>query len=196
MNSDSADVQREKYVAANGLNIHYAEYGIGAPLILLHGGTANMQSWDGHIPTFSQHFRVIAVDSRAHGKTNNPTGELSYRLMADDLAAFIQALNLTKPLLFGYSDGGQIALEFGMRYPSLASALVLGGTVYKFTDRYYETLRGMGFEQPGQVNVDNMHKSDPGWVDYLETAHPRADDPDYWKTLIKQISVMWLTPLG
>ncbi len=60
---------------------------------------------------------MIVPDSRGHGRTNNPAGTMSYRLFADDMAALVQALGLHKPLIFAYSDGGQVALELGMRYP-------------------------------------------------------------------------------
>lgn len=188
------ETRNEKYISANGLNIRYEEYGTGHPLLLLHGGTANLESWQAQIPLFAQHFRVITPDTRGHGKTENPTGTLSYRVLADDMAAFIEALNLQKPLVFGYSDGGQIALEMGVCYPNLAGALVLGGTVYKFGEAYFNFLKGMGFEKPGAVDVPMMEQSDPGWVEYLKTAHPRPNNPDYWQALLKQISTLWWTP--
>jgi pimeloyl-ACP methyl ester carboxylesterase len=183
-------------VAANGLDIYYEEYGRGEPLILLHGGTETSQSWRPHIPFFASHFRVIAPDSRGHGRTNNPAGELSYRLMADDVAAFIQALDLKKPLVFGYSDGGQIALEIGMRYSNLTRALIVGAAWYKFSEVYLDSLKAMGFEGPGAVDIEQMQEDDSGgWVEALKTDHSRANDPEYWLTLLKQISTMWWTPL-
>jgi pimeloyl-ACP methyl ester carboxylesterase len=189
--ADTADSQRGRYVQANGLNIYYEEYGQGDPLILLHGGTATLQSWHEHIPVFAEHFQVIALDSRGHGKTDNPAGKLSYSCMADDVAAFIEALDLTKPLVFGYSDGGQIALELGMRYPDLTSALVLGGTCYRFPEQYFEALRGFGIDRSGQTTVERMQTEAPDWVEALKAEHERPADPDYWKTLMTQISELW-----
>src|SRR5918998_344841 len=104
------------YIEANGLRVYYEVYGEGEPLLLIHGGTATSRSWASHLPAFTEHFQVFAPDSRGHGRTDNPTGELSYRVMADDVAA----LGLQRPLVLGYSDGGRIALELGMRYPGLA----------------------------------------------------------------------------
>lgn len=184
----------ERYIEANGINIHYAEYGSGYPLLLLHGGTANLDSWEAQIPAFAEHFRVIAPDTRGHGKTENPSETLSYRVLADDVAAFIQALNLQKPLVFGYSDGGQIALELGVHYPELSGALVLGGTVYQFTPDYFDVLKGMGLAQAGVVDFEAMEHSDPGWIAYLKSAHPRADNAGYWRELMTQISTLWWTP--
>jgi pimeloyl-ACP methyl ester carboxylesterase len=68
-------------------------------------------------------------------------------MMADDVAAFIQALDLKKPLIFGYSDGGQIALEVGMRYANMTKALVVGAAWYKFSEAYISSLKAMGSHQ-------------------------------------------------
>jgi pimeloyl-ACP methyl ester carboxylesterase len=188
--------QQGHYVPANGLEIYYEEYGSGEPLILLHGGTVTSQMWQPHIPFFAQHFRVIAPDSRGHGRTPNPIGELSYRLMADDVAAFIQVMDLKKPLIFGYSDGGQIALEIGMRYANLTNALVVGAAFYKFSEAYTNSLKAMGFEGPDTVDFELLQKdASEDWINLLKTEHICSDDPAYWQTLLKQISTMWWTPL-
>ena len=131
------------YVSANGLRIYYEDHGQGEPLILVHGGTVSSQLWQAQIPTFAQHFRVLAPDSRGHGRTVNPSDTLSYRVLADDLAAFVHALGLPKPLVYGYSDGGQIALELGMRYPDLARVLVVGAAWFKFTAAYQAWVEGL-----------------------------------------------------
>jgi pimeloyl-ACP methyl ester carboxylesterase len=185
------------YVAANGLNMYYQESGSGTPLVLLHGGTVSSNMWEPFLPSFTPHFRVITPDSRGHGKTNNPKDEqLSYHLMADDIFAFINALHLTKPLIFGYSDGGQIALEIGLRYPDLAGAIVLGATTYKLSRTSMNTFKALGFEKPGTVNIERIQRENPELVTLLQTEHVQSDDPDYWKTLLKQYSVLWWTPLN
>jgi pimeloyl-ACP methyl ester carboxylesterase len=179
------------FVGANGLQIYYEVFGAGQPLILLHGGTATVTSWYGQIPSFAQHFRTIAIDSRGHGKTDNPAGELRYATMADDVAAFIRAMGLHAPLVLGFSDGAQIALELGLRHPGLARALVLGGAYYRFSEQYQEGLRGFGIEGPMQIR-----EIPEDWADYLRREHAREGDPQYWKSLMRQISVLWWTPLN
>lgn len=193
---DSSLSEQGQYVQANGLNVYYEEHGNGQPLILLHGGTDTSQMWQPFLSTFVPHFRVIAPDSRAHGRTNNPQGELSYHLMADDVVAFIQALNLTQPLVFGYSDGGQIALEIGMRYPHLTAALVVGAAWYEFSETYVNFLKTFGFDGPGLVDFEKLERVAPEWVSFLKTGHARTDDFEYWQTLLKQISGLWWTPLN
>src|ERR671912_94978 len=128
------------HIEANGLRIYYEVHGEGEPLLLIHGGTPTPHFLGYHLPAFTEHFQVFTPDSRGHGRTDNPTGELGYRVMADDVAALIVALGLQRPLVLGYSDGGQIALELGMRYPGLARALVLRCTQFRFSEVYLEAV--------------------------------------------------------
>lgn len=184
-----------RYIHAHGLAIYYEEFGDGRPLILLHGGTSSSSTWQPCLPMFSPHFRVITPDSRAHGRTNNPLGKLSYAMMADDVAAFIQMLRLEQPLVYGYSDGGQIALELGMRYPALCQALVIGAAWYKFSLTYVNSLKSAGFGSAGQVDFERIQRASPDWVEEMRRDHPHPDEPEYWKRLLTQISEMWWTPL-
>lgn len=195
MATEENSMQPGHYVQANGLEIYYEEVGAGAPL-LLHGGTLTSSSWRAHGLAFAQHYRVIMPDSRGHGRTKNPTGALSYRLMADDMVAFVQALGLDKPLICGFSDGGQIALEVGMRYPALAKALVVIGASYKISEQARNTVRGWGIAGPGVVDLEQVQKTLPGAVKQWQTEHAPLGGPDAWQTLLCQISTLWWTPLA
>ena len=184
-----------KFVQANGINIHYEEFGSGVPLIALHGGTGTIEEWGALAPSFESRFHIYALDSRAHGKTENPSGKLSYRTMANDVAAFIKALNIPHPLVCGYSDGGQIALELAMRYPGLTRALVVGAAWYKFSEAYVNALKGWKIERPGEFDFDWIQENFPHFVEEWKTHH-HPEIPDYWKSLLLQISELWLTPLN
>jgi pimeloyl-ACP methyl ester carboxylesterase len=148
------------------------------------------------IAVFSKRFRVIAPDSRGHGKTDNPSGELSYRLMADDMAAFMDALGFEQASVCGWSDGGQIALELGMHYPGRVSCMVVGAAWYRFSQNYQDLLGIMGFESPGSVNIERIKQSMPQWVGLWRSWHSSTQGPDYWEILATQISTMWWTPLN
>ena len=184
------------YIEANGLEVYYEHSGEGEPLVLVHGGTATSQSWATHLPAFTEHFEVFTPDSRGHGRTDNPTGELGYRMMADDLASLIDALGLQRPLVLGYSDGGQIALELGLRYPGLARALVLGGTQFRFSEAYLEAVRSLlGIAEGEELDPEKLEREQPDWVAYLREAHGHVYGPEYWKAYVKQIAALWLRPL-
>jgi pimeloyl-ACP methyl ester carboxylesterase len=185
-----------KYIDANGLGVYYEVFGEGEPLLLIHGGTATSRSWASHLPAFTEHFRVFTPDSRGHGRTDNPTGELDYRVMADDVAAVVSELGLQRPLVLGYSDGGQIALELGIRYPGLARALVLGGTQFRFSQAYLEAVRTLlGIAEGEEVDPETLEREQPDWVAYLHEAHGHVYGSGYWKTFVRQIASLWLTPL-
>lgn len=183
-----------RYIQANDLTIYYQEYGSGPPLILLHGGTVTSQMWQPSVPSFAAHFRVLTPDTRGHGRTNNPLGTLSYRALADDVVAFAAALGLTQPLVFGFSDGGQIALELATRYPDFACALVVGGAFYRVTDAYFRILQEFGMNSATDVDLEVAERNYPTLVARWQTEHLRADDATYWQTLIKQVAEMWFAP--
>jgi pimeloyl-ACP methyl ester carboxylesterase len=193
--AESSSGDHGRYVQINDINMYYEEYGSGDPLILLHGGTVSSSMWKPFIPFFAQHFRVITPDSRGHGRTNNPKGELNYRLMADDVIDLAKALAITKPFICGYSDGGQVALEIGMHYPKMTQSLVVIAAWYRFSESYLKHIKSLGFEESGMVNLDQAIKADPDLVALWKVEHSHGNDPDYWQDLLKQISTMWWTPL-
>lgn len=183
------------YVRANGLNIYYEQHGSGKPLLLLHGGTGTCRWFDGHVALLAEHFQVFALDSRGHGKTDNPTGSLSYQAMGDDVAAFIHELNLEQPLLVGFSDGAQIALEIGIRYPKTARALILSGVYSRLTESAMRSMYAFGVEGPKKVNYERMERDLPGLVQFWQAEHI-GQGHGSWRMLLDQISEMWYAPLG
>src|SRR5262245_61549686 len=97
-----------KVIQVNGIKLYYEVHGHGTPLLLLHAGSLTSDSWQPYLPAFAQHYRVFTPDSRGHGRSDSPPDTLSYRLLADDVAGLVHALDLHKPLIVGFSDGGQV----------------------------------------------------------------------------------------
>lgn len=182
-----------KFIHANGIDIYYEDHGTGKPVVLLHGGLASSTMMKVFVPALSKHFRILTPDLRGHGKTNNPGSQFSYRLLAHDLAEFISHLELDQPFVCGWSDGGQIALELGMQYPTLAKGLLVGAAWFKFSESYQNFLRFLGIEAAGQVNYEQTEKAVPQLVAALRSRHEPG--PEYWKELLQQISTMWWTSL-
>ena len=136
---------------------------------------------------------MITPDSRGHGRTANPTGAMTYRLMADDVAALIEALALTKPLICGYSDGGQVALEIGMRYPDLPRALVIGGAYSELTEASRTWVGSiLGAAELPDVDTEQFERDNPEWAASLQRDHGQ----EQWKTLLKQIKPLWNATLN
>jgi pimeloyl-ACP methyl ester carboxylesterase len=180
-------------VQANGVNMHYCVHGQGEPLVLLHAGTLDADSWRPYLEAFAARYQVFTPDSRGHGRSDNPAGEMSYRLLADDMAAFMQALDLRRPLIAGYSDGGQIALEIGMHYPELPQCLIVGGATFKISDMGLAWVRDvLGDEGSPGVDTERFARSHPEWAATLQQIY----GPERWKPLLAQIKRMWTTPLN
>ncbi|HHU04904.1 MAG TPA: alpha/beta hydrolase [Clostridiales bacterium] len=107
--------------------ISFFEAGEGEALILLHGNGEDYSCFDKQLPDFSRHYRCIAIDSRGHGKSTHGSERLSLRLMAGDVLNVMDALELKKAHILGFSDGGNIALYIALTAPGRVSTLILSG---------------------------------------------------------------------
>jgi pimeloyl-ACP methyl ester carboxylesterase len=189
--------ERETTIDVNGLSIHYAEHGSGPPLLLLHGGLSTGASWAPTIPFLAEHYRVIVPDSRGHGRTSNPGDSLNYREMAGDMLALGRALELSRPAIVGWSDGGQIALEIGIIEPSFASALVACGVLYTFSEHYLSEARGyLCADEFDEAQPDAFAERFPNDAEHMRRQHATAADPEHWQVVMRQVARLWLTPFG
>src|SRR6187402_1756757 len=83
-----------KFYPVRGIDIYCETYGAGRPLLMIHGNGGSMEAFSGNIPYFSRRYRVIAMDSRAHGRSTDRGDSLSFEMMADDCAALLDALKI------------------------------------------------------------------------------------------------------
>ena len=109
---------RSGYMPVNGIRMWYAEFGVGKPVLLLHGGLANANYWGHLVPFLVAHHRmVIVVDSRGHGRSTRSMQPFGYDLMASDVLRLLDRLRLQKIDLVGWSDGGIVGLDLAMHDP-------------------------------------------------------------------------------
>lgn len=106
----------------------YQEKGEGDCMILLHGNGEDHTYFEGQIEDFSKHFHVYALDTRGHGKTLRGEAPFTIRQFAKDLKSFMDEHQIEKANLLGFSDGGNIALVFALKYPYMVDRLILNGT--------------------------------------------------------------------
>ncbi|MGH7760003.1 MAG: alpha/beta fold hydrolase [Candidatus Dormibacteraceae bacterium] len=160
------------HAEVNGINLYYETHGSGRPLVLLHGGLGSGEMFGPVLPMLSERHQVVAVDLQGHGRTADIDRPLDVRLMAGDIAALVDHLELDKPDLVGYSLGGGVALQTAAKFPGKIRRLVLVSANVR-TDAIYAEMRA----QQGQVNaaaVDFM-KETPMYQLYQRVA-PRPQD--------------------
>jgi pimeloyl-ACP methyl ester carboxylesterase len=111
------------YARLNGIKIWYAEFGNGAPVILLHGGLANSNYWGDLVPLLASRYRVIVMDSRGHGRSSRNAQPFGYDLMASDVLGLMDSLHLRKAAIIGWSDGAILGLDIGLHHPERLTKL-------------------------------------------------------------------------
>ena len=116
-----------KYYDVRGIKIYAEVYGKGKPLLLIHGNGGSISAFRQTIPYFSKKYKVIAVDSRAQGKTVDTKDSLSFEMMADDFAALLDKMHIDSAYVIGWSDGGINALLLAMRHPDKVIKLASTG---------------------------------------------------------------------
>ena len=117
-------------INVNGIDLYYELTGSGQPVVLLHGNGETHEIFDRLTPRLAEAgHAVYAVDSRGHGRSGKSDKEkpLSYYDMTEDVAEFIQKLELVEPILYGFSDGGIVGLLLAGKYPGLLSKLIVSG---------------------------------------------------------------------
>jgi pimeloyl-ACP methyl ester carboxylesterase len=177
----------------NDIEMYYAVYGQGEPVLLIHGGLGNADVWGFQVPELAKTHQVIVADSRGHGRSTRAGGDMHYRVMTDDYIALLDHLKLTQVAVVGWSDGGIIGLDMAMRYPDrvtmlfahaanarpgVAPARALGRAAWTryaaWAKRDYEALsptRCTGEGTPKQsyaglmTALQSMWRSEPNWSD-------------------------------
>lgn len=108
-------------------SLNFTEKGYGAPLILLHGNGESSGYFVNQIDRFANEYRVIAVDTRGHGASPRGNKPFTLETFADDLKNLLDSLNIEKANILGFSDGGNIAVIFALKYHERVASLVLNG---------------------------------------------------------------------
>lgn len=107
--------------------LYYQEKGNKEPFILLHGNGEDGSYFKNQIDYFSNRYRVIALDTRGHGKSPRGTEPFTIEQFSCDLYDFMTGLDISSAVILGFSDGANIAMKFAMKYPDKVKALILNG---------------------------------------------------------------------
>ena len=105
----------------DGARIWFSQWGTeaqGVPVLLLHGGEGNSNYFGNLISILVQHgYRVIAIDSRGHGRSTRTDAPITYHLMAEDVVQVLDRLSIPRVSLVGWSDGGCIGFDLAINHP-------------------------------------------------------------------------------
>jgi pimeloyl-ACP methyl ester carboxylesterase len=119
-------------VRVNDADLYVETHGSGTPLLLLHGFTGSSQDWihaGRHL--LAEHFRLIAVDARGHGRSTNPARTLTHRQCADDILALLDHLGIERCRAIGMSFGGNVLLHVAtQQLDRLEAMIVVSATPY------------------------------------------------------------------
>ena len=105
----------------------YLEQGSGEPVVFLHGNGEDSGYFVHQMDAFAEHYHIYAVDTRGHGRTPRGSAPFTISQFADDLKEFMDAHKIERAHILGFSDGGNIALMFAIRYPERVNKLILNG---------------------------------------------------------------------
>lgn len=145
----------------NGVSLFYAAEGAGKPVILLHGnGGSHNDLETTHRELAQAGYMVYALDSRGQG-ANKPLPEYHYKDMAADVYEFIKLKGLEKPAVFGFSDGGIIALQLEVMYPGTLGAIVTGGANIFVKDALIPSFAEGFLAQPSTEPLVIMLQTEP-----------------------------------
>jgi pimeloyl-ACP methyl ester carboxylesterase len=164
----------------NGIEMYYATYGAGDPVLLIHGGLGNADIWANQVIDLMQDHLVIVADSRGHGRSTRTEEPYGYDLMASDYLALLDYLKVDKVDLVGWSDGGIIGLDIAMSHPERLDHL---------------------FAHAANITTDGVDPTvgdDPVFMGIYATWMGEeyaklSPTPDQFDAFVAQISNMWAT---
>jgi pimeloyl-ACP methyl ester carboxylesterase len=166
------------YASVNGIKIWYAEFGNGAPVILLHGGLANSNYWGELVPALQAHYRVIVMDSRGHGHSTRNADPFGYDLMASDVIGLMDHLKIKKAAIVGWSDGAILGLDIAIHHPERLTKL------FAFA---------ANSDPSGVKDVEHA----PVFAAYIARARKEYEalspTPHEYDSFVAQIEKMWMT---
>lgn len=173
------------HIQVNDLTIYYEISGDGSPLVLLPGLLGTIESnWRRFIPALAEYYHIVAVDLRGHGRTDNPappgksgTGELHIGQLADDLGGLLDALDLERVSILGYSLGGAVGLLAGLKRPGRIRALVMHATKFFWNEASISAMAA-------DLNPDTIMEKNPRYARLLQKEHAAVYGHEYWQALL------------
>ena len=174
----TADVQGT--AAVNGTDIYYEVHGTSGPwIIFLHGGLGTALAWGNQVPAFDAHNRVVLIELRGHGRSGWDGGPITYEAMATDVIGVMDALDIPKADIVGWSDGAIVGLILGITYADRVDKIVADGANADPDGVDVRVLDQPPYSLPSDRDARNYAALSP--------------TPDRWQAFSDAINTMWET---
>lgn len=162
----------------NDLELYYETLGDGPPLVLIHGSLMTVSLMNDYPDLLAANRRVIAVELQGHGHTPDIGRPLRYELLADDIAALLDHLDLAQADLVGYSLGAGVAFQVAIRHPGRVRRLVCMSVTYRSAGLHPE--------------MSAMENDDDALEQLSDSTYHRAYDavapgPGHWPELVRKV---------
>ena len=199
--SDSAPVGNR--VEVNGMQMYYEVSGQGEPLVVLHGAYMNIPSMGAIIPKLAETHTVYALEFQGHGRTTDIDRPITYPGLADDVAAFMDAVELPKADVFGYSMGAAAGLQLAIRHPEKVDRLVAASVAYDaggwqpaFRDFIPMMTVEMFTDMPFAEDYKTLAADPDGFPALVEKLIALEKEPMAWEAEVKALKVPVLIITG
>ncbi len=153
------------YADVNGIKMYYEIHGEGKPLVLIHGGGSTIETTFGRIlPEFAKKYKVFAVELQNHGHSSSRNEAETFEQDADDVAALLKQLNISKAFIFGFSNGGSTTLQIAIRHPDIADKIIVASGAYLrdgFIPGFFDMMQNASLENMPQPLKDAFLKVNP-----------------------------------
>ena len=168
----------------NGINLYYEDHGEGYPLVWSHEFAGDYRSWETQVRFFTRRYRVITYCARGYPPSDVPTDldDYSQEHAVEDLRGLLAHLDIERAHIGGLSMGGNVALNFGLSYPQMASSLIVAGTgtgseepeafrrrLNELAERMEaEGMAAMSDYTRGPARVQLLRKDPSGWREFAD----------------------------
>ncbi len=157
------------HIDVNGMPMYFEIHGkknaSGIPLVLIHGGGSSIDvTFSKTLPIFAETREVIAIDEQAHGRSGDRPGPVSFEATADDVAALLKHMKVSKADILGFSNGASSALQIAIRHPDLVRKLVFISSLTKRSGAqpgFFQSLEGATLDNMPQPLKDAALKINP-----------------------------------
>ena len=190
-------------VKVNGMQMYYEVSGAGEPLVVLHGAYMNIPSMGAIIPQLARTHRVYALELQGHGRTTDIDRPITYPAMADDVAAFMDAVGVPRADVFGYSMGAAVGLQLAIRHPAKVNKLVAASVAYDvkgWQPAFTEMIPSMTVEMivgmPFAADYRKLAPNPDGFPELARKLIALEKEPMAWEAQVKAMKTPVLIIAG